>query len=86
MQWSFDYSLENVLGILKGFKVHHVKVDGVNFSVVIVGANKSRVKVANLQPFTEYNVTVGAFTQAGETKTRPVIVGTLQDGRFYHNT
>ena len=85
VQWSFDHSFQNVLGILKGFKVHHVKVDGVNYTVVTVSDNKSTVKLANLQPFTKYNVTVGAFTQAGETKSSPVIVGTLQDGRFYND-
>jgi len=81
--WSFNHSIENVLGILQGFNVHYIKRGGVDYAVVTVGANTSTLTLANVQPFTEYNVTVGAFTQAGETKSSPVIVLTLQDGRFY---
>ena len=83
MQWSFDHSVENVLGILNGFKVRYVKQDGVDYAMVTVGANESTLTLTNVQPYTKYNVTVGAFTQAGETKSNPVIVFTLQDGRFY---
>lgn len=71
------------MGILQGFKVHYVKQDGVDYAVVTVGANTSTITLANVQPYANYNITVGAFTQAGETKSSPVIVVTLQDGRFY---
>lgn len=83
MQWSFDHSVRNVLGILQGFKVHYVKQDGEDYALVTAAANKSTLTLVNVKPFTKYNVTVGAFTLAGETKSSPVIVGTLQDGRFY---
>ena len=81
VQWSFNHSFENVLGILQGFKVHYVKQDGIDYAVT-AGANTSTLMLANVQPFTKYNITVGAFTQAGETKSSPVIVVTLQDGKL----
>ena len=81
VEWSFNTSVRNVLGILRGFKVHCVKHIGGNYTAITVGANESSLTLVNLVPFTTYNVTVGVFTLAGETKSNPVILDTPQDGR-----
>ena len=82
VQWAFNRSFENVLGILKGFNVHYVKQDGEDYALVTVDPNNSTITLVNVSTFTTYNITVGAFTQAGETKSIPVTVDTLQDGRM----
>ena len=82
VQWSFNRSFENVLGILQGFNVHYFKQDGEDYALVTVDPNNSTITLVNVSTFTTYNITVGAFTQAGETKSIPVTVDTLQDGRI----
>ena len=81
VQWSFDNSPRNVLGVLRGFRVRINEQYGGNPSSVTVAARDLSRMLTNLKPHTEYNVTVGAFTLAGETKSTVVRVRTLQDGR-----
>ena len=83
VHWSFNSSVRNVLGILRGFKVHYVKQNGEDNASVTVAANESSLTLANMVPFTTYNITVGAFTLAGETISNAVVVDTPQDGRSY---
>lgn len=84
VQWSFNSSVRNVLGILRGFKVYYVKQNASEVhTLVTAGADESSLTLVNVEPFTTYKVSVGAFTLAGETIGNPVVVDTLQDGRSY---
>ncbi|XP_078349636.1 LOW QUALITY PROTEIN: polycystin-1-like protein 2 [Oculina patagonica] len=80
VQWSFNSSVRNVLGILRGFKVYYVKQNASEVhTLVTAGADESSLTLVNVEPFTTYKVSVGAFTLAGETIGNPVVVDTLQD-------
>ena len=81
VQWTFDNSTRNVLGVLQGFHIYYVRQDGTSFPVVTTGADKSSFTLIGLRPYTKYNVTVGAFTVAGETNSSSVVVRTRQDGK-----
>ena len=81
VQWTFNESTRNVLGVLRGFHVYYVRQDGRSFPLVTTGANESSLTLIDLKPYTEYNVTVGAFTMAGETNSSSVVVRTKQDGK-----
>ena len=81
VQWTFDKSTRNVLGVLQGFHVYYVRQDGRSFPFITSGVNESSLTLDNLKPYTEYNVTVGAFTVAGETNSSSVVVRTQQDGK-----
>lgn len=48
--------------------------------MITVTAAETSLLLTYLKPFTEYNVTVGAFTWAGEKKSAVVSVRTKQDG------
>lgn len=80
VQWTFDKSTRNVLGVLQGFHVYYVRQDDRSFPFVTTGVNESSLTLDDLKPHTEYNVTVGAFTMAGETNSSSVVVRTQQDG------
>ena len=82
VQWSFDNSTRNVLGVLRGFRVRTNGQYGGNPSTITVAPSILSRMLTNLKPFGEYNVTVGAFTLAGETKSTVVRLRTLQDGRW----
>lgn len=55
--------------------------EGGNNSLITVTAAETSLLLTYLKPFTEYNVTVGAFTLAGEKKSAVVSVRTKQDGK-----
>jgi len=81
VEWTFDKSTRNVLGVLQGFHIYYVRQDGRGFPLVTTGADESSLRLIDLKPYTEYNVTVGAFTMAGETNSSSVVVRTQQDGK-----
>ena len=81
VQWTFDNSSRNVLGVLQGFHIYYVRQDGRSFPFATTGANEWSLTLIGLKPYTEYNVTVGAFTMAGETNSSTVVVRTQQDGK-----
>lgn len=70
-----------MLGVLQGFQVHYVRQDGRSFPLVTIGPDESSLTLIDLKPYTEYNVTVGAFTMAGGTNSSSVVVRTEQDGK-----
>ena len=71
-----------MLGVLRGFRVRINEQYGGNPSTVTVAPSVLSRMLTDLNPYTEYNVTVGAFTLAGETKSIVVCVRTPQDGRW----
>ena len=81
VQWTFNKSTRNVLGVLRGFQVYYVRQDGRSFPLVTTGANESTSTLIDLKPYTVYNVKVGAFTMAGGTNSSGVVVRTQQDGK-----
>lgn len=81
IQWTFDNSTRNVLGVLQGFNVYYVRQDGRSFPLITTGADESSITLDKLEIFTDYTVTVGAFTVAGETNSSTVVVRTQQDGK-----
>lgn len=70
-----------MLGVLLGFKVHYTAESNDSSLFQTAGANESSLTLLNLKAFTAYNVTVGAFTVAGETQSSTVIIRTQEDGR-----
>ena len=70
-----------MLGVLQGFHIYYVRQDDRSFPLVTAGADESSLVLIDLKPYTEYNVTVGAFTMAGETISSSVVVRTQQDGK-----
>ena len=70
-----------MLGVLQGFHIYYVRQDDRSFPLVTAGADESSLMLIDLKPYTEYNVTVGAFTMAGETNSSSVVVRTQQDGK-----
>ncbi|KAL9953519.1 hypothetical protein ACROYT_G040944 [Oculina patagonica] len=81
IQWTFDHSTRNVLGVLRGFNVYYVRQGGRSFPLITTGTDESSLTLINLEPFTDYTVTVGAFTIAGETNSSTIVVQTQQDGK-----
>ena len=81
VQWTFDNSTRNVLGVLRGFHIYYVRQDGRSFPLVTTGADESSITLIGLRPYTRYNVTVGAYTVAGKTNSSSVVVRTQQDGK-----
>ena len=81
VQWTFNKSTRNVLGVLRGFHVYYVRQDVRRLPLVTTGAEESSLTLIDLKPYTEYNVTVGAFTMAGGTNSSSVVVRTQQDGK-----
>lgn len=83
IQWTFNNSVRNVLGVLLGFKVRY-RAEGDNFGLVqTIKAQESSLTLDSLSPYTTYNIKVGAFTKAGETKSNALIARTLEDGRSF---
>lgn len=81
VQWTFDNSTRNVLGVLQGFNVYYARQGGGSFSLITTGADKSSLTLINLETFTNYSVMVGAFTITGETNSSSIVVRTQQDGK-----
>ena len=81
VQWTFDNSTRNVLGVLQGFSVYYARQDGGSFTLITTGSDKASLMLTSLKPFTNYSVIVGAFTIAGETNSSSVVVRTQQDGK-----
>jgi len=81
VQWTFDNFTSNASCVLQGFHIYYVTQDGRSFSLVTTGADKSSLTLLGLKPYTWYNVTVGAFSVAGETNSSSVAVRTQQDGK-----
>ena len=82
VQWTFDNSTRNVLGVLQGFHIYYVRQDGRSFPLVTTGADESSLTLVGLRPYTRYNVTVGAFTMTGKTNSSSVAVRTQQGGKM----
>ena len=72
------------MGVLLGFKVRY-RAEGDNFGLVqTIKAQESSLTLDSLTPYTTYNIKVGAFTKAGETKSNTLIAArTLEDGRSF---
>ena len=81
LQWTFDNSTRNVLGVLQGFHIYYVRQDGRSSQLVTTGADESSLTLIGLRPYTRYNVSVSAFTMTGKTNSSSVAVRTQQDGK-----